>query len=154
MPDEQVIFGFSQPRIHNVTAGEDGRKPSPNKQAIKRGGGTLSVGEKIHFNVSPIDEDGDEYPGYSEEVRSWKKEDGSSPIIEHRWGSGDREFSNSGEDPFHLGSYEDDGGCTPTLKLNRQVGSGSNEVWFETFVRAEYNGGVAVKSPRLVFRAD
>ncbi len=161
MEREQVIFGFDKPKIHNVTAGENGRKPSPNKAAIKKGTGTLSVGEKLHLNSSPHQEDGDPYPGYSDEVRSWKKDDGTSPIIEHRWGyyneRGDRvELSNSRDeaDAYHLGSYEDDGGCTPTLRLHRQLGSGRVKAWFETFVSAEENGGVEVVSPELNWYTD
>lgn len=114
---------------------------------------TASVGVKVHLDTTPALK-GSEYPGYSETVRSWKKEDGTSPIIEWRWGCGDREFSNSGNDPFVLGSYEDDGGCTPALRLDSQIGPGANEVWAEAFIRPEYNGGVGVVGKRVTFKAD
>ncbi len=114
---------------------------------------TVAVGVKVHLDTTPA-LNGVEYPGYSEVVRSWKKEDGTSPRIEWRWGSGQKEFSNSGNDPFHLGSYEDDGGCTPALRLTRQLGDGRTEVWAEPFIRAEYNGGLEVVGRRVTFYCD
>lgn len=137
-------------KIHNVTQNNEQVK---NAKEIKDGTATLAVGQKVHFNCTPS-LNGVEYPGQSEEVRSWKKEDGTSPIVEYRWFVGDRELSNSGNDPFHLGSYEDDGGCTPTLKLTEQIGPGSNVVRMYAFVDGKYNDGVYVQSKEITFRAD
>lgn len=138
----QVISEFKRTRVAHMSL-----------QGQAYGAETAAVGVKVHLDTTPA-LNGVEYPGYSETVRSWKKEDGTSPIIEWRWGSGDTEFSNSGKDPFHLGSYEDDGGCTPALRLTEQIGPGANEVWAYPYVRAEYNGGVAVEGKRVTFKCD
>lgn len=137
-------------KIHNVT---ENNVQVKNAKEIKDGTSTLAVGQKVHFDCTPS-LNGVEYPGQSEEVRSWKKEDGTSPIVEYRWFANGKELSNSGNDPFHLGSYEDDGGCTPTLKLTEQIGLGSNVVTMYAYVQAQYNDGVAVQSKEITFRAD
>lgn len=138
-------------KIHNVT---ENNVQVKNVAEIKNQTATLAVGQKVHFDCTPS-LNGVEYPGQSEEVRSWKKEDGTSPIVEYRWFAAERELSNSGNDPFHLGSYEDnDNGFTPTLKLTEQIGPGSNVVKMYAFVDGKYNDGVYVESEPVYFRAD
>jgi hypothetical protein len=58
------------------------------------------------------------------------------------------------DDPFHLGSYEDNGGCTPSFKLEEAVGPGRHKVECFPFVRAEYNGGVYVEGKPVVWYID
>lgn len=126
---------------------------------IVAGTGTLAVGEILRLDCTP-GLAGKEFPGNDPTVNgpTFHKQDdsnnGKSPIIEYRWGTGEREFSNSGNDPFHLGSYEDNGGCTPTLKLTEPIGQGRNEVWVQAYVRPEYNDGQGVESNKITFWAD
>lgn len=150
--ETQVITEFKRTKIHNVT---QNNQPAPNKQEIINGTSTQSVGQKVHLDTTPS-LSGKDYPGGSEEVRSWVKEDGTSPIIEWRWYVDGKEASNSAQmpDPFHLGSYEDDGGCTPTLKLTEQVGPGRHEVRAQPFVHGQYNGGVGVVGPAVIWYCD
>lgn len=155
---EQVIKEFR--RFHIVDVLGKGHQENSKRSEEVKAGGALAVGENLRFDVTPVAPDGHEYPGNDPAVNgpTFHKQDdsnnGKSPIIEYRWGSGDREFSNSGDDPFGLNSYEDNGGCTPNLKLTRPIGPGYNAVWIEPFVRAEYNAGVAVTGPRITFNAD
>lgn len=154
---EQVISEFRRFRIVDVLA--KGHKVDQKRSAEVKAGAALAVGENLRFDVTPA-LNGKEYPGNDPTVNgpTFHKQDddnnGKSPIIEYRWGVGDRELSNSDSDPFHLNSYEDNGGCTPNLKLVEPIGNGVNEVWIEPFVRAEYNGGVQVTGDRLTFNAD
>lgn len=153
----QVIKSFKSFHQFGVMHGHtiDGER----SEAVKNGA-ALAVGENLRFNATPILADGSEAVGNDPRLTGpeWFKQDdsnnGKSPIIEYSWGSGDTEFSNSGDDPFHLNSYEDNAGCTPNLKLTRPIGKGVNEVWIEPFVRPEYNGGVSVRGPRITFNAD
>lgn len=151
---EQVIKSFVRLKIVDVLV--KGHQIDAARSAAVKGGGALAVGENLRFDVTPVAPDGHEYPGNDPTVNGpkFRKEDGTSPIIEYRWGSGEQEFSNSGDDPFHLNSYEDNGGCTPNLKLTRQIGPGANAVWIYAYVRPEYNGGVSVQSEKLTFNAD
>lgn len=155
---KQVIKEFK--RFHIVDVLKEGHQVDAQRSAEVKAGGALCVGENLRFDVTPVAPDGSEYPGNSPIVNgpTFHKQDdsnnGKSPIIEYRWGCGGEEFSNSGNDPFKLNSYEGEGGCTPNLKLTRPIGAGVNEVWIEPFVRAEYNGGEEVTGPRITFRAD
>lgn len=148
----QVISEFRHTKIANIT---HANAQVVNKREIIAGTSTQAVGDKIHLDTTPS-LDGTDYPGNSSEVQSWTKEDGSSPIIEWRWLVDGKEASNSAEmeDPFHFGSYEDNGGCTPSLKLLRQVGPGRFRVEAFPFVRAEYNGGVAVQGKPATWYID
>lgn len=149
--DKQLVTGFKF-KITNVT---EKNKPTGTKDAIKSGQGTLALGQKIHFDCTPIGPDGKDYPGESKEVQSWTKEDGHSPLIEYKWFAGGQELSNSDKDPFHLGSYEgDNGGCTPTLKLNEQLGPGRNAVSMFPFIQGRYNGGIGIEGQAVVFYVD
>lgn len=149
----QLVSAFENTKVTGVTQHE---QTTANSEAVKNGTGTLEVGQKLHLDCTPVDMAGVPYPGYSEIIKNFKRVTGpnpNAPAIQWRWGSNRQEFSNSGNDPFHLGSYEPDG-CTPSLKLERQVGEGSNEIWAEPFIEAGDNGGVAVVGPRCTFRAD
>ncbi len=155
---EQVIFGFNRFKIVDVL--KKGHQVDEKRTAAVKAGEALAVGENLRFDVTPVGPGGKEYPGNDPTVNgpTFHKQDdsnnGKSPIIEYRWGCGDREFSNSGNDPFHLNSYEDNGGCTPNLKLTEAIGNGVSEVWIYPYVRPEYNGGVGVEGSKLTFNAD
>lgn len=158
MYEKQVITGFADVKISNVTAKNHEEVDAARKEAIKNGTGTLSLEERVHLHCSPLDPKGVEYPGYSDVVNNdpaFKKEDGTSPIIEWQWHRLDTgaELSNSGNDPFKLGSYEPDG-CTPTLTLKEQLGAGRVQVSARPFVRAQYNGGHEIVGRVVTFWAD
>lgn len=154
----QVIFGFANTKIVDVLG--KGHSLNPKRTAEVKAGGAQAVGEILRLDTSPVQSNGQPYPGNDPTVNgpTFHKQDdsnnGKSPIIEWSWGSGDREFSNSGNDPFHLGSYEDNGGCTPTLKLTEPIGQGVNACWAYPYVRPEYNGGVSIKGDRVTWNAD
>jgi len=157
---EQVIKALSTPNFFG-TFGKNSHDLSGEATARVESGSALQVGENQRFNCTPTLMDGSKGKGDDPRINGnpkfYKQDDtnnGKSPIVEYAWGSGDKEFSNSGDDPFHLNSYEDNAGFTPNLKLQRQVGPGSNKCWIEAFVRAKYNGGVEVRSGRREFRAD
>jgi hypothetical protein len=165
MADSQVIGSFAHTKLVDVLVGSAEGKGGPNSQkqaknsaGIKDGSSTMAVGNKARFDTTPVSPTGKEYPGNDPTVNGpeFKKEDGTSPIIEWRWLVDGKEASNSAQmdDPFELGSYEDNGGCTPTLKLLQAVGSGRHEVQMFPFVRPEYNGGVAVEGTPVVFFVD
>lgn len=148
--DGQVIDAFVHTHMVDVMA-PGGQVKAENSDDIKRGTGTQSVKQRVRLNTDPS-LGGRAYPGNDPTVNGPKfhkhddDNDGRSPIIEWKWTVDGKEASNSAEmeDPFQFGSYEDNGGTTPTLKLVRPVGPGRHECKAWPFVRAEYNGGVAV----------
>lgn len=164
MPDEtpgtenQVVKSLSRPAFFGVMIKHqihDGRSKEVEE------GGALAVNENIRFNCTPTLMDGSKGKGDDPRINGnpkfFKQDDsnnGKSPIVEYAWGVGGTEFSNSGNDPFHLNSYEDNAGFTPNLKLTRPIGSGRHKVWIHAFIRPQYNGGVGVKSEPYEFYAD
>lgn len=154
---EQVIKSFKHLKPFGVMIGH--RIDDKRTQEVNNGS-ALAVGENHRFNLTPILADGSEATGNDprlQDPKFFKQDDdnnGKSPIIEYTWGSGNQEFSNSGNDPFHLNSYEDNAGCTPNLKLTRPIGPGRHKVWIKAFVRPQYNGGVGVESQTYEFYAD
>lgn len=145
---QQVVFGL---KLKIVDVLEKNQQVAKNSAEIKSGKGTQSVGQRLRLDCSPLDDKGNEFPGNSEFVNSPRffKHDGTSPIIEYRWFVDGREASNSAQmpDPFHLGSYDsDNAGCTPSLKLETQVGEGRHQVVCHAFVSGEFNGGKEVQS--------
>lgn len=162
---DQVIASFAHTKLVDVLVGaaegkggQNSQKQAKNSAGIKDGSSTMVVGNKARFDTTPVAPDGTEYPGNDPTVNgeTFKKEDGTSPIIEWRWLVDGKEASNSAQmpDPFEMGSYEDNGGCTPTLKLLEQVGPGRHEVKMFPYVRPEYNGGVSVEGKPVVFYVD
>jgi len=139
-------------KIHNVSYQGNSDKQS---QEVKDGTGTQFVNQKVHLDCTPVLK-GKEYPGNSPEGFNFRKEDGTSPVLEYRWFVDGKEASNSAEmnDPFRLGSYEDDGGCTPTLKLAEAVGAGRHKVDCYAFIAPQYNGGKEVKSNTVTWYCD
>lgn len=156
---EQRIFGFHNPHITKVMGKGHVELDGARQEAIKKEQTTLAVGEIVSFDVSPTDKDGRPYPGNDPTVQGWKRLGSTpGPAIQGRWGY-DRDgrdvlLTNSGHDKFAFGSVDDDGGTTPTLKLEEQVGEGSNRCFFYYHVEAEDNGGVEQNSARIHFRAD
>lgn len=163
----QVIFGFHNTHLVDVLGKGHQKNDKRTAEVIINGGknptaqgAALAVGEILRLDTSPVGPDGKPYPGNDPTVNgpTFHKHDddnnGKSPIIEWSWGSGDREFSNSGNDPYGMGSYEDNGGCTPTLKLTEPIGPGVNACWAYAYVRPEYNGGVSVKGDVVTWNAD
>lgn len=152
----QVCLGLN--RLHMVDVLEPNQSVAKNSADIKKGTGTQSVKQKARFDVTPVIPPGVE-TGKDDPVvngPTFKKEDGTSPIIEYKWTVNGKEASNSAEvsDPFHLGSYEDNGGCTPTLKLEEPFGSGRNKVEMFAFIRPQYNDGVGVESNTVTWYID
>lgn len=156
----QVCFGLKN--LHMVDVREPDQSVARNSAAIKVGESTQSVKQKARFDVSPVLADGS-VAGKDDPVvngPSFHKQDdgnnGKSPIIEYVW-TVDGKIATSSqemEDPFHLGSYEDNGGCTPTLKLVNQVGEGRHLVVLYAYTRPEYNGGVRIESNRISWYID
>jgi hypothetical protein len=146
----QLIDAFVHTKVVDVMA-PGGQVKASNSDDIKAGTGTQSLKQRVRLNTDPS-LGGRPYPGNDPTVNgpTFHKQDddnnGKSPIIEWKWTVDGKEASNSAEleDPFQFGSYEDNGGTTPTLNLKRPVGPGRHEVKAWPFVRAEYNGGVAV----------
>lgn len=150
-------------RLHLRDILDPDQSVASNSAEVKAGTGTQAVKQKARFDVTPVKaSNGQEATGNDPELAgpAWHKQDdsnnGKSPIIEYRWFVDGKEASNSAEvnDPFHLGSYEDNAGCTPTLKLEEQVGSGRHQVEMYAFIRPEYNGGVAVQSNTITWYVD
>lgn len=149
-------------RLKMVDVLEPDQSVAKNSGEIKNGTGTQSVKQKARFDVTPVKMNGQEATGNDPDLAdtAWHKQDdsnnGKSPIIEYRWFVDGKEASNSAQvnDPFHLGSYEDNAGCTPTLKLEEQVGDGRHKVDMYAFIRPEYNGGVAVQSNTITWYVD
>jgi hypothetical protein len=141
--------------VLNGNSGGDKNAKAKNSAEIKNGTGTLSVGQKARFDTTPTGPDG-EYGGNDETVNGpeFKKEDGTSPIIEYSLKIDGKEVMNTAENPLQLGSYEDNGGCTPTFKLNTAVGAGRHKCELRAFVAAQYNDGVAVEGTPAVFYCD
>lgn len=148
--------------LHMVDVIEPNQAKAKNSAEIKNGTSTQSVKQKARFDVVPVLPGGQETTGGDATVNgpTFHKQDdannGKSPIIEYKWTVDGKEASNSAEmeDPFELGSYEDNGGCTPTLTLVTPVGSGRHEVKMFAFIRPEYNGGVGVQSNTITWYCD
>src|SRR5687767_14040158 len=118
---EQVISDFERTKLVDVLNGNSGgdkNAKAPNSAAIADGWGTMSVGHKARFDTTPVDANENEYPGNDPTLNSTAgyKQDGTSPIIEWSLLVNGKEVMNTDDNPFELGSYEDNAGCTPTLK--------------------------------------
>lgn len=162
---EQVISKFGRPKHFGIM-----RKGGHHQ--IEDGGkdNVQTVGENYRFNVTPFDMEGNEYEG--NDPRVWDgqnpggtafykadEDNGEAPIVEYEVGyykaDGSRVItSNSGNDPWHLNSYKDNGGCTPNLLLERPIGPGQFKAFILPYVRAKYNGGVDVRGPELNWMVD
>lgn len=154
----QIISKFVKTKVVDVLVGSSEGEGGPNSQKvaknseeIKAGTSTLSVGQKIRFDTVPVSPAGKEYPGNDPTMNGPEAygRDGNpnAPIIEWALLKDDgTDLMQSGDNPFHLGSYEDNGGCTPTLKQERQLGEGRTRLRFGPYVDAgaDYNNGVGV----------
>lgn len=106
------------------------------EQEIKRGKANVGWGNKIHVNHSPFDKDGKEIgPGDPRWADVPKIDD---MYVYTTW----ELDGNPQDDRVDLGSYADNYGCTPTLKVNKKHEDSREHVL--TF-RGHY--GKSVKGP-------
>ena len=123
-------------------------------QVVGAGPAAQMLEQRMHLNCTPIDMDGNEYPGGSPIIRGLLRKDGE-PAIYYRWWVDGKEASDSEEidDPFELQSYSDDGGCTPALHLI-ELTEGVRTAQTVAYLPAEFNGGVALVSNPVTWRID
>lgn len=144
----QVIDAFSI-GIHNWT--HAGQKAG-NLRDLQSGNATQAVGDKVHLNCTPS-LGGVKYPGGDPTINGLTKNGSNSPCIEYRHFEDGVEVSGD-TDHQEFGSYEGDGGCTPTPKLKEQVGGGRHFREEEPFIDGQWNGGVTVVGPRVGWYTD
>ena len=124
-------------------------------QVVGVGPAAQMQNQRMHINCTPIDLAGVPYPKASSIIRGSLREDGKQPCLDYQWWVNGVLAWNSTEmdDPFNWESYEDDGGCTPTMRLDG-IESGARIAQLVANWPAQYNGGVRVVSNPVTWRID
>lgn len=84
-------------------------------EAVRRGKGNVGWGDRVHLNITPIDQNGDKFEPGDEANKQLLRADGY-PAFEHVIS-----FDGGDSGPVGLSSEYDDFGCTPVLKASRDA---------------------------------